>query len=331
MKPNILVLATGGTITSTMDKSGASPTHDIEYLLNLVPEVDQEYTITAEQFSQVPSSNMSLGTVIGLFRRIEAAAEDGIDGTVVINGTDTMEESAYLLDLIHADPMPVIFTGAQRRSDEVSPDGPANLLTAITAAGDEALHDTDGVYIAFNDRLHAARHVRKLHTSNVDTFRSPGTGPIAEHTHSGFRFFEPSGSQSGAIPLPDAVTADSSFPPVEIVKSGLDMHGRQMESAIKHDIDGLIVEGTGLGNVSPGVSDGIRDAIESKIPVVLTSRCMEGTVAPVYGTRGGGRDLRERGVIFGGDLPSHKARLKLILSLMHSTDRRDIRVFFEDQ
>jgi len=201
-------------------------------------------------------------------------------------------------------------------------------LASIQAAGDEMLYNTDGVYICFNNRLYAARDVMKLHTSNLDTFRSPGKGPVAELTHTGFRFNRSPESRSATIARPDDIPVE--FPRVEIIKSGLDIQGRQMISAIERGTEGLVVEGTGLGNVSPGIAKGIKKALDSNIPVVLTSRCIEGDVAPVYGTTGGGKVLNERGVILGGDLSSHKSRIKLILTLTQASNRRKIDELFDN-
>lgn len=323
MLPTIAVLGTGGTIASTGGADGATPRLSNAELVESVPPIEEYADLTVRQVAQTPSFDVDFETLGALGTAVRDAA-DGADGIVVTHGTDTMEESAYYLDLtLHID-VPVVFTGAQRRPDEVSPDGPANLLTAVRAASHDALRSTGGVYVAFDEQLHAARDVTKVHTRKLDAFASPGKGPVAEFTRDDARFYREPGSRSQTF----AVGADAPAKSVCVVKSYLGADGTGIERAIERGIDGIVLEGTGLGNATSAIGDAIAVAVDEDVPVIVTSRCVAGSTAPVYGTSGGGRTLRNHGAVFAGDLPSHKARLKLLVALAETTDIAELRNYF---
>jgi L-asparaginase len=219
-----------------------------------------------------------------------------------------MAESAYYLDAGLGPDAPVVFTGAQRRPDEVSADGPANLRTAVAAALHSDVRDAGGVYLAFNQELHAARDVVKSHSHKLETFQSPGKGPVAVRNRAGFQFHRDPGSRSTHVP---GLDSDAT---VATVTSGLGVGGGPVRRVLD-GVDGVVVAGTGLGNVTGGLADGIDEALDRDIPVAMVSRCHAGGVNGVYGTAGGATQLFERGVIPAGDLPPWKARLKLMLAL----------------
>ncbi len=309
MPAAITVLSTGGTIASTAGDEGATPSKSGEELVDAVPEIESYAEIEVTEVVQTPSFDMDIESLATIAKNARTAVEDGADGIVITHGTDTMEESAYYLDLVLDLTVPVVLTGAQRRPDEVSPDGPSNLLTAVQAASHERFHGAGGVYIAFDEELHAARDVTKRHTSDLSAFVSPDKCPVARFTREGVRVHREPGSRSASVGV--ATTSAN----VVMVKSGVGVSGQQMKRAVEAGVDGIVVEGTGLGNTTSALGDAIGDALEANIPVVITSRCQAGAVAPVYGTPGGGETLRSHGVIDGGDLPAHKARLKLLLLL----------------
>ncbi|RRJ31556.1 asparaginase [Halocatena pleomorpha] len=314
MAASITVLSTGGTIASTLREGGATPNKRGAELIAAVPEIESYADIEAVEVVQTPSFDMDGPSLTAVAEHTRAVIDDGADGVVITHGTDTMEESAYYMDLILDRNTPVVFTGAQRRADEVSPDGPSNLLTAVRAASHERFRGAGGVYVAFNEEVHAARDVTKRHTNDLSTFISPDKCPIARFTREIVRVHREPGSRSASIET-TALSAD-----VVTVKSGIGVGAGQVNDAIETDVDGIVVEGTGLGNTTSALGNAISDAIEAEIPVVITSRCLGGAVAPVYGTPGGGETLRSHGVIDGGDLPAHKARLKLML-LIKERDR----------
>ncbi len=323
MPPTVAVLGTGGTIASTPGENGATPSLTVGALLNAVPDLDDHADLRTEQVAQTPGFAVDLGTVASLGRAVRDAAGE-VDGVVVTHGTDTMEESAYYLDLTLPADVPVVFTGAQRRADEPSADGPSNLLTAVRAAVHDRLRDAGGVSVAFDEELHAARDVTKVHTRKLGTFASPGKGPVAEITREDVRFYREPGSRSRTFPV-DPSDPDATVP---IVQSGLGVDADGIERAVERGADGIVLEGTGLGNATAEIGDAVAGAIDEAVPVVVTSRCLAGPTVPVYGTPGGGRTLRDHGAIFAGDLPAQKARLKLLVALEATTDREELREYF---
>ncbi|GAA0234871.1 asparaginase [Haladaptatus pallidirubidus] len=324
MRPTISILGTGGTIASTDGADGATPSKSSEALVTAVPQLADYAALDVREVAQRPSFDMDIPTLEELRRAIRETVEGGADGIVVTHGTDTMEESAYYLDLALDVGVPVVVTGAQRRPDEVSPDGPSNLVTAVRVFTDERIRNTGGVYIAFDEELHAARDATKRHTRKLDTFESPEKGPVAVTTRDEVRCYREPRSYSANL---DG-SGDLSDIDVRMVKSGAGVGGDQIEAALDTGVDGLVVEGTGLGNTTAAVGDAIEQAISTGVPVVVTSRCYAGSTAPVYGTRGGGRTLANHGAMHGDDLPTHKARLKLLLVLRHVDDPSHTRRYF---
>ncbi|ELY38973.1 asparaginase [Natronorubrum tibetense] len=320
MPPTVVVFSTGGTIASTSATGGATPSKRGAELVEAVPEPESHAEIEVEEVAQIPSYDMGFETMAELTAAVRRVAADGADGVVVTHGTDTIEESAYFLDLVLDGEIPVAFTGAQRRPDEVSPDGPANLLAAVRAVTHERFDD--GVYVVTNDEIHAARDVTKTHTSALETFDSPSTAPVATVTRSEIRIVREPRSYSATFDVGE-VTSD-----IAIVPSGAGVGRRPVERALEGGVDGLVVDGTGLGNTTSALGDAIADAVADDTPVVVTSRCQAGTTAPVYGGDGGGSTLRSHGAIHGDDLPAHKARIKLAVVCSVADDVEERRRLF---
>jgi len=320
MAPHVLVISTGGTIASESRENGATPSRRGDQLIAGVPELSDHAELSVKEVAHRPSFEMDFEVMASIARAVREA--DGVDGVVITHGTDTMEESAYFLDLTIPADTPVVFTGAQRRPDEVSPDGPANMVMAVRTATHIRVRQAGGVYIAFDETLHAAREVTKAHTSRLGTFVSPEAGPVASATRDGFRFHRSPDTDTPTLPggVPDNE--------VRMVKSGAGVDGGLVHRAIDDGVDGLVVEGTGLGNVTGPLGEAVAEAIDADIPVVVTSRCHAGATNPVYGADGGGETLRRHGAIFGGDLPAHKARIKLALALAETTDPDRLREYF---
>ncbi len=320
----LTVFATGGTIASTDGTEGASPTKTGEELVDAVPELSDYAEITVEEVAQTPSYELDAETLETLAARVADRIESGEAGAVVVtHGTDTMEETAYYLDAALAPSIPVFLTGAQRRPDEPSPDGPANLLTACRAAAAFVDADGSGTFVAFNEEIHAARAVSKYHTSNVEAFRSGDAGPVATVDHTGVRVHRAPKSESTHVPSADLGKR------VCVVKSGVGVDGSALRDALDRGVDGVVVEGTGLGNVTGPLASAIGEAVDGGVPAVVTSRCFAGSTAPVYGSNGGGERLARLGAISGGDLPAHKARIKLQLALSAYDEGDEIRAAFE--
>lgn len=322
MRPQITILGTGGTIASTDSATGAGPSKRSEELVEAVPQLDEYADIDVREVAQRPSFDMNISTLETLRQTAQEVVTEGADGIVVTHGTDTMEESAYYLDLTLDIDIPVIFTGAQRRPDEVSSDGPANLLTAVRGVTNNQIRTSSGVYIAFDEEVHAARDVTKRHTRELDTFKSPGKGPIAAITRDEARIYREPRSYS--------VDLDGNSPnsDVRMVKSGVGVDASQIDEALDSGVDGLVLEGTGLGNTTEALGNAVKRALSADVPVIVTSRCYAGTTAPVYGTGGGGRTLVDHGAILGDDLSAHKARIKLLLALTAIDDLSELEPLF---
>jgi L-asparaginase len=248
-------------------------------------------------------------------------ADPRVDGIVVTHGTDTLEETAFLLDLTLDGPKPVVFCGAMRTVSDPGWDGPANLMTAVrTAAHPHA--GGRGVLIAVGEEVHAAAEATKRHTQALAAFRSTW-GPLAVLDRGTVVFHRP---PFHAPPL----AAKRLVPQVDLHLMATGVGPSLVRASLRAGARGLVLEATGCGNVPPAVLPGIREALASGVPVVMVSRCPEGRVSPAYGYEGGGQRLREMGVIFGEDLPGPKARIKLMVALGLSGDIARIRAVFED-
>jgi L-asparaginase len=322
MNREIAIISTGGTIASTGSEEAATPQKGGEELVSAVPELSEYATLSVREVAQVPSFDIDIDTIADVGDAAAEAVAEGADGVVVTHGTDTMEESAYVLGLTREFDAPVALTGAQRRPDEHSPDGPANLLTAVRATTHDRFQAAGGVYVAFDTEVHFSRDVTKAHTSALGAFESPGKGPVAAVTREDIRIHRQPGSETETV-APTRTTAD-----VRVVKSAVGVGSRQIESAVEDGVDGIVVEGTGLGNTTSALGRAIADVVADGIPVVVASRCHAGATAPVYGTDGGGQTLVDNGAIQAGDLPAHKARLKLALALAEVTDPLEVADYF---
>ncbi|MFB6154789.1 MAG: asparaginase [Haloferacaceae archaeon] len=309
---HVRVLSCGGTIASEPGEGGAAPAKAGQELVDRVPALGDYADLSVEEMGSHPGFDMDFETVAATARAARRAVEeDGADGVVVTHGTDTLADTAYALDVTVASALdaPVAVTGSQRRFDEPSSDAPANLLAAVRTAADDRF--AGGAYVAFDDEVHAARDAVKTHTNALDTFQSPGKGPVAEFTRAGVHVHRAPGSYSVDVAVPETAAFEASVP---VVHSGTGVGGEQVDAALDRGADAVVVEGTGLGNVTGGLGDAIGRAT-AHVPVVVSSRCHAGPTEPVYGTAGGAVTLRDHGALFAGDLSTSKARVKLVLAL----------------
>jgi L-asparaginase len=320
MSDTVLVLATGGTIASTSDADGAKPSESGSDLIEAIPEL--EGRVYVREISQRPSVDMDFETLERVRDAIKSHRVSSDGGVVVLHGTDTMAESAFYLSLTSVDGPPVIFTGAQRRPDQHSADGPANLLGSVAAAEESALRRAGGTYVLLNGELHAARDAVKAHSWRLDAFESPSKGPVAEITPSGFERHRDLEPRSPYLPVSAPPTSR-----VAIVSMGIGVDGRPVRRAVEDGCDGIVLQATGLGNAPEPVADAVAEVLDDGVPVVVTTRCHAGKVAPVYGG-GGGYTLQEHGAILAEDLPAQKARIKLLVALESVTDTENVREAF---
>ncbi|MBL1097548.1 asparaginase [Streptomyces coffeae] len=272
----------------------------------------------------VPSAHLTFPQLFSVVEAASGAVAEGAEGVVVTQGTDTLEETAWLADLVWAHDAPLVFTGAMRNPTLAGADGPANLLAAARVAAAPGARGL-GALVVFNDEIHAARWVRKTHSTSTATFASPNTGPVGHVIEGRVRLLtRPPRHAPWPVPSGAAVgeTARVALYTVSLDDDGVLLDG------LAETHHGLVVAGFGVGHV-PGTLAPVLGALAERIPVVLTSRSGSGSVLRnTYGAVGSEIDLRRRGLIDGGLLDPYKARVLLRLLLASGADRDAITAAF---
>ncbi|WP_437682290.1 asparaginase [Sorangium sp. So ce131] len=320
--PRLHLVTTGGTIASRVDpRTGAAvPAVRAEELVAEVPALGKIAELAVTEFCLESSWNLGPERVASLARAVrDLQASPEVAGVVVTHGTDTLEETAFALDLLLDGDTPVVLTGAMRDASTAGGDGPRNLVSAARVAVDPAARGL-GVLAVMNDEIHAARYVMKTHTTALGTFASPGAGPLGAIDGEGVRFHA---RPARTPPLPLAPPA----PRVYLVKMAAGMDDLLLRALLDARADGVVIEGSGAGNVCGSWEGAIGDLVQAGIPVVLSSRCPGGRVTPTYGAPGGGRRLRDLGVIAAGALSGPKARLALMFALGAGLDAAALRAY----
>jgi len=327
MPPRIAVFTLGGTIAMMTEPGspGAAPVLGASQLLGSVPGLaGLPASPVLHDFRQLPSSALTIGDVIALSGAIAAELAAGCAGAVVVQGTDTIEETSFLLDLLHRGDQPVVVTGAMRTRDAAGADGPANMLAAIQAAASPELAGL-GVLVVFADEIHAARHVRKAHATSIGAFVSPSAGPVGHVIEGRVRLL--ARPVRPVVSLPDRPGTAGGAPAVRVglVTMTLGDDGAMLRAAADAGVlDGLVVAGFGAGHVPPGVAEVLYE-LASRMPVVIASRTGAGTVLEgTYGWVGSEIDLTSRDVISAGFLDPPKARLLLHLLVSRGATRADV-------
>jgi L-asparaginase len=317
-KPVVVFIATGGTIAMKIDPVKHAPVPAIsgEDLLATVPEASKYATVEVKNVSNVPSDYMDPA-------RWTALARPEVAGVIISHGTDTLEETAYWLDLTVDSDKPVVLIGARRNASESDFDGPRNLLNAVRIAVDPQSKGK-GAMLAMNSQINAAREVTKTHTSSVETFKSGDFGFLGEVDFDRVVYWRsPLRRQHVAIKT-------DSMPYVEIVPMYGGADGYLIKAALDHGAKGLVVEGLGWGNVNKPMYAAIKDAIAKGVPVVITSRVPNGRVLPNYGWEGGGKTLVDAGAVMGDDLSPQKARILLMLLVQDGvTGQKSLQAAFD--
>ncbi len=325
MRPQVAIFFTGGTISMRIDAAtgGAIPALSGEEILGLVPGIDDLADFEVVNFGLWPGPHVTPERMMDLAQAVrDQLADERITGAVITHGTDTLEETACLLDLTIRSDKPVVFVGAMRNSSELSWDGPGNLRSAIrVAVAPEAC--ALGVLVVLNEQLIAAAEAVKTHTESTDTFQSRDFGPLGivdkdrviVTRRPVFREF-----------IPAARVEER----VDIIKIYAGADGRFIDHAVADGAKGLVIEGLGRGNVTTAALPAIGRAIERGIPVIISTRCPRGRVLDTYAYEGAGRQLRSMGAILGGMMPAHKARIRLMLALGAGWNLQQIRRSFED-
>ncbi|HHQ1955722.1 TPA: asparaginase [Staphylococcus aureus] len=319
---HLLVIHTGGTISMSQDQSNKVVTNDINPISMHQDVINQYAQIDELNPFNVPSPHMTIQHVKQLKDIIlEAVTNKYYDGFVITHGTDTLEETAFLLDLILGIEQPVVITGAMRSSNEIGSDGLYNYISAIRVASDEKARHK-GVMVVFNDEIHTARNVTKTHTSNTNTFQSPNHGPLGVLTKDRVQFHHMPYRQQALENVNDKLN-------VPLVKAYMGMPGDIFSFYSREGIDGMVIEALGQGNIPPSALEGIQQLVSLNIPIVLVSRSFNGIVSPTYAYDGGGYQLAQQGFIFFNGLNGPKARLKLLVALSNNLDKAEIKSYFE--
>lgn len=320
----VAVVFNGGTITMKVDEriKAAVPTLTGHEIMAMVTGIERYAQVEPYTFSNLPGPHMCPETMLELSKYIQKLLKkEEIEGVVVTHGTDTLEETAYLLDLTIKDEKPVVVTGSMRNSSELGYDGPANLAASIcTVISPEAKNR--GVLVCLNDELNCASEVTKANSMSLDTFKSPHFGPIGIVDSNQVIFYRDR-------LMKQHIDVDRIETKVDLIKCAAGMDSKYLNFCIDNNSKGMVIEAMGRGNIPPDMVHGVERAINKGIPVVIVSRCFQGRVMDSYGYHGGGKELRNLGVIFGDNLPGQKARIKLMVALGKTSDMEEIKNIFE--
>lgn len=315
----ILVLHTGGTISMSKEPDGNVTPNQTNPLLDQEKLLEGKVDLVVEAIFNVPSPHITLEKMLILQQRIKKAYAESFDGVVITHGTDTLEETAYFLDITLERKIPVVLTGAMRSSNEIGTDGLYNFISAIfTACSDESIGK--GVLVVMNDEIHAARYVTKTHTTNVATFRTPTFGPIGMIAKDRTFF-------ASEIVAQETCDIEKANGNVYVITAFAGMDGSLFDLVNNENTDGIVIEALGAGNLPPKTLPAIQRLLDQEIPIVLVSRCSNGIAEDLYDYEGGGANLKKMGLIFSRGLNGQKARIRLIVGLNSGKDKEELRLF----
>jgi L-asparaginase len=322
--PRVSILSLGGTIAMAgQGASGVVPALSAEDLVAAVPVLAEVASIEASSFRMVPSAHLKLDDVVALAGEVVRRVGSGADGVVVTQGTDTLEEVVFALDLLLEADAPVVVTGAMRNPTLPGADGPANLLASVRVAASQVARGL-GALVVLNDEIHAARFVQKTHSASPAAFQSPITGPIGWVAEGTPRVvLRPPRRHRVAVP------ADAPDRPVALVTAALGDDGRTLDALERLGYEGLVVEAFGGGHLPDAWMEALS-RLAASMPVVYASRTGRGEMLRgTYGFPGSETDLRARGLIPAGFLDGPKARVLLSLLLRGGAPREEMARAFE--
>lgn len=325
-KPTIYILATGGSIandyTHPINTKYTSGTLTVDQLLQAIPNINKIATIRGEQISNISSQEMNNEIWIKLARRVNDLLKSGLaDGVVITHGTDTMEETAYFLNLLIKSKKPIVMVGAMRNSNSLSADGPLNLFNAINVAASKDSIEK-GVLVVMNDEIHAAREVSKTNATNPDAFSSPNTGKIGNVFYGNVKYYMQS-TRKHTFQSDFDITEVKELPRVDIIYSHSSDTADFIQTSINAGAKGIIVAGMGNGNLFPSVLNELGKASKNGIIVVRSSRVGGGEI-----TQDGEVDDKTYGFLTGDDLNAQKARILLMLAINKGASKSKIQEYF---
>lgn len=324
-KSRIAILGTGGTIAGFIDSTIATTGYtagaiDIDVLIKAVPQIRDLADISWEQIANIDSSNMCDEIWLRLAKKIAKLFAEGIDGVVITHGTDTMEETAYFLNLTIKSDKPVVLVGAMRPSTAISADGSKNLYNAVALVANKEAKNK-GVMVAINDKILSARGVVKTHSLNVDAFSSPDFGDLG-YIVDGKVFFYNNVTKAHTKNAPFDVSKLTSLPKVDILYSySNDGSGVAAKALFEHGTKGIVVAGSGAGSIHEDQKNTLKELIKQGLDVVVSSRVAAGRVAVSDADK-------KLGFISAEDLNPQKARVLLMLALTKTNDPKKIQEYF---
>ncbi len=322
--PRVHIVATGGTIAMQLDpdQGGAIPAVSGAELAAAVPDMVQVARLSVEEFSNIPSEHMTPAEWLNLAARLNQILQTGgIEGIVITHGTDTMEETAFFLDLTVPGDTPIVLTGAQRPASAADADGPGNLRDAIRVAA----HPTSrgrGVTIVMHGEIHTACEATKTNTEDLDAFDSRSGTELGIVHQDQIRF-------THQIPPRRHLPLPKYLPRVDIIPMYAGADEAALRAALLHGAAGLVIAAVGAGNVNPALYSGINEALRQGLVVVIATRVPHGLVRPLYAYTGGGLSLRKVGAIMAGNLTPQKARVLLMLALAAGERGETLQRLFE--
>ena len=328
MKPNIVILATGGTIAGAAEtgtqKDYSSGQVGVDTLMEAVPQLTQLASVSGEQIANVGSQDMSDEVWLRLAGRIEELlASSEVDGVVITHGTDTIEETAYFLNLVVANSKPVVMTAAMRPATALSADGPLNIYNAVAVAADPEAAGR-GVLVVINDDIHGARGMTKTSTTDVQTFVSAERGLMGATLYGDNRYFRhPYRKHTTSSEL--SVTGLEAMPRVDVIYISAGVSPDLIDAAVAAGAKGIVTAGVGNGNMSARALAAVQRAIASGVVVVRSTRVTSGTVGRNVET-----DDDAMNTIASGELNPAQSRVLLKLVLLKTSDPIQVQNYFNE-
>jgi len=320
MKKNILIILTGGTISmKSVGNLGVIPTSELADFLSQFPQLEGVANVDVMDYLNIPSPYMNPEMMFNLAKTIDTKIL-AYDGVVVTHGTDTLEESAFLADLVLTTRKPVVFTAAMRSGGDLGLDGPRNIIGSVRVAGNHESFDK-GVLVVMNDEIHTARDVVKSDTGKVDAFTSPGLGALGTVDPDAIVYHR-------ATLYRESVWTEHLDTRVDLIKAVAGLDGRYIDCSVKSGCKAIVIEAFGRGNLPKDIIPNLKAAIELGVLIVIASRTHTGRVLPEYGYEGGGKHLQDMGAILAGDMKGIKVRLKLMALFGKYNDAELVRRFF---
>ena len=300
----------------------AVPFYHAKDLLEKIPEAQNLANISIYEFGNYPGPHMTPELMLDLSKKIKSFVDqEKVDGIIVTHGTDTLEETAYFIDLTVKTEKPIVVIGAMKTSSEPDWDGPRNLVDAIRICNNENSKGL-GVLVCLNGEINAASEVTKTHTEDIETFMSLDFGSLG--------FVEKGKVVFNRLPRKlETVETDKIDSNVDLIKVYAGMNEKFFKLSADSGVHGVVIEAMGVGNVPPPAFEGIKYIVEKNIPVVLVSRCPAGETLDIYGYPGAGKWLKQLGVIFTDYLNGQKARIKMMICLGKTNDLKEMRKMFD--